>query len=87
MPQREPRRASYTWRSFNPVYGPWHRLVADGKTISGAEVVVMPDMDNGRYFWCVRIGTRKQPREVLNGHEETLEDAKRAARAMFDERY
>ena len=87
MPQREPRHV-YSWRSFNPVYGPWYRLIqAGGKTISGGEAVVMPDMDKGRWFWTVRIGTAKAPRETLSGHEPTLDEAKRVAKATFADRY
>ena len=88
MPQREPKRVSYQWRAFNPAYGPWYRLtLTGGDTISGAEVVLMPDMDKSRWFWHCRIGSKKAPREQLSGHEPTLEDAKRVARATFDERY
>lgn len=87
MSNREPNRR-YHWRSFNPIYGPWYRLVkADTKPIVGAEVVVQPDMDRERWFWYVRIGTKKAPRMVKTGRAPTLEDAKFAAREIFDSEY
>lgn len=87
MPAREPRRRSYRWHKINPVYGPWYRLTADGKPISGAEVMVMPDMNNERWFWYVRIGSQKAPRERFDGHEPTLDEARETARAVFDREY
>lgn len=87
MPQREVSHA-YAWRSFNPVYGPWYRLIqAGGKNLSGGEAVLMPDMDKGRWFWHVRIGTAKAPRETFSGHEPSLDEAKKTAMAVFREHY
>lgn len=88
MPPREPKRKSYVWRPFNPVYGPWYILkMANGKPISGAECVVQPDMDRQSWFWYLRLGKREAPRLRIGGRERSLEEAKATARAAFDEHF
>ncbi len=85
---REPQRTLHVFRPFNQTYGPWYRLEElDGKKISGGEVLVMPDMDRGRWFWYVRIGGKKDPTTKRSGHEPSLEEAKATARKLFDELY
>lgn len=82
----EPKTLKVRWKTFNLVYGPWHRLMTiDNKAVPGFEVVVQPDMSNQRYFWYVRQGPREKPKRVDNGIAMALDAAQSAAMARFEQ--
>jgi hypothetical protein len=61
------------WVAFNHAYGPWYR-------IKNTKVVVQPDMDRSRWYWCV---PEDRFHDAMWGHAPTKKAAQAAAQTEW----